>query len=84
MSSPAGVGETGRGPLERSTSRAPHDPLEQRDLLADRRLRVPEGPRRAAERALARDGVERGEVAHLDAEPTIKVSHQLQNYSELR
>jgi hypothetical protein len=36
-----------------------------------------------AERTLAGDGVEGGEMAHLDAEPTIRVSHQLQNYSEL-
>ena len=61
----------------------PDDPLEQRDLLADRRLRVAEGPGRAAERALARDGVERREVTYLDAEPTIRISHRHQNYSEL-
>jgi hypothetical protein len=60
------------------------DPLEQRDLLADRRLGVAERPRRAAERALAGDGVERGEMPDLDPEPTIRVSHQLKNYSELR
>jgi hypothetical protein len=63
----------------------PHadDPLEQRHLLADRRLRIAERPGRAAERALARDGVERREVTYLDAEPTIRISHQHQNYSEL-
>ena len=59
------------------------DPLEQRDLLADGRLGVPEGPGRAAERALAGDGIERREMTYLDAEPTIRISHRQQNYSEL-
>jgi hypothetical protein len=60
----------------------PDDPLEQRELLADRRLRVAESSRRGAERALAGDRIERGEMANLDAEPTIRISHQHQNYSE--
>jgi hypothetical protein len=60
------------------------DPLEQRELLADRRLRVAESPGRPAERALAGDRIECGEVAYLDAEPTIRISHQHQQYSELR
>ena len=81
----AGRGQRDRARAARALDQPrPDDPLEQRDLLADRRLRVAERPRRAAERALAGDGVERGEMAHLDAEPTIRVSHQHQNYSELR
>jgi hypothetical protein len=78
-----GVSETGRGARALDQPR-PHDPLEQRDLLADRGLRVAERPRGAAERALAGDGVERGQMADLDPEPTIRISHQLENYSELR
>ncbi len=49
------------------------DPLERRDLLAHRRLRVAEPLGRAAERALARDRVERGEMPHLDPEPLIRL-----------
>jgi hypothetical protein len=47
------------------------DPLELSDLLADRRLRVPELARCAAERARARDGFQRREMAQLDAQPVI-------------
>ncbi len=43
------------------------DPLEGRDLLAHRGLRVPEPRRGAGEGSLARDGLERRKVAHLDA-----------------
>ncbi len=49
------------------------DPLEGRDLLADRRLGVAERDRRAAERRLTRDGLQRDQVAKLDPEPTIRV-----------
>ena len=45
--------------------------LERGDLLADRRLRVAERLRRAAERAVLGDGLERDEMAQLDAEETI-------------
>ena len=80
----AGGGQRDRARAARALHE-PHadDPLEQRDLLADGRLRVAEGPGRAAERALAGDGVERREMTHLDAEPTIRISHRQQNYSEL-
>ena len=47
------------------------DALERRDLLADRRLRVAELRGGAAERAGARDGLERREVPDLDAEPVV-------------
>ena len=47
------------------------DPLERRDLLADRRLRVAEAARGAAERALLRKRLQRREMAQLDAEPAI-------------
>ena len=49
----------------------PHRPLERPDLLGDRRLRVPEARRRPAEGALAGDRAQGGEVADLDAEPSI-------------
>ena len=80
----AGGGQRDRARAARALHE-PHadDPLEQRDLLADGRLRVAEGPGRAAERALAGDGIERREMTHLDAEPTIRISHRQQNYSEL-
>ena len=45
--------------------------LEHRDLLADRRLRVPEPAGRGCERAGLDDRLERGEVAKLDAEQPI-------------
>ena len=44
--------------------------LERRDLLADRRLRVAEHGAGAAERALAGDRLECGEVPELDPRPT--------------
>jgi hypothetical protein len=43
--------------------------LEDRDLLADRRLREAEARGGAAERALTRDRPQRGEVTELDAGP---------------
>ena len=49
----------------------PDDPLELRDLLADRRLRVAELARRSAERARARDGLQSREMAQIDAQPII-------------
>ncbi len=42
------------------------DPLERGDLLADRRLRIPESRRGLAERALARDRFQSQEVPQLD------------------
>ena len=45
------------------------DPLERRDLLAHRRLGVAELERGTSEGARAGDGLERGKMAELDAEP---------------
>ena len=70
----AGLGERdgprAAGPLD---ERLADDPLERRDLLADRRLRVSEPVGGASEGSLARDCVERGEMANLDAEPLIRL-----------
>ena len=49
----------------------PDDALECRDLLAHRRLGVAELGGGTPERAGARDRLERGQVAHLDAEPAL-------------
>ena len=57
------------GPLDELLA---DDPLERRDLLADRRLRVAEPLGRASERALARERLQGGEVPELDAEPSIR------------
>ena len=46
-------------------------PLERGDLLADRRLRVPEPGARAVEGALLGHRLERGEVPELDPEPAV-------------
>ena len=78
-SRPASVIATGpraAGPLDELLA---DDPLERGDLLADGRLRVAEPARRAAERALLRHRLQRGEVPQLDAEPTIRFHnrHQL-------
>ena len=48
------------------------DPLERRDLLADRGLGVAEPFGRAPERALRGERLERGEVPQLDPEPIIR------------
>ena len=80
----AGLGERD-GPRTAGAldERLADDPLERRDLLADGRLRVAEPLRGAAERALARDRVERGEVANLDAEPLIRLSDRCHEYLDL-
>ena len=49
------------------------DPLEGRDLLADRRLRVAEPLGGSPEGAFLGDRAQGGEVAELDAEPTISI-----------
>ena len=64
----AGLGERDGSRSSRPLDeRLADDLLERRDLLADGRLRVPEPLGGPSERALARDRVERSEVAHLDA-----------------
>ena len=69
---PARLGQRDRpraaGPLDQ-----PHadDALERRDLLRDRRLRVPELLGGPPERALVRDRLERDEMAKIEPEPAI-------------
>jgi hypothetical protein len=61
------------------------DSFECEDLAADGRLRVPEGRRGRAERALARNGLERCEMAQLDAVPPrlqTRRSHEQDGWSE--
>ncbi len=48
------------------------DPFECLDLLADRGLRIAELLRGATERAFFRHRLQSGEVADLDAEPSIR------------
>ena len=49
----------------------PDDPLERRDLLGDRGLRVAELLRGLSERSLVRDRLQRDEVAKIEPEPAI-------------
>ena len=51
------------------------DPLERRDLLADRRLRVAQPVGGAPERALVGDRIERHEVAEFEV-PELRHEHQ--------
>ena len=67
-------GARAAGPLD---ERLADDLLERRDLLADGRLRVAEPLGGAAERSLARNRAERGEVAQLDPEPLIRLSNRM-------
>ena len=71
-SSPASVSET-FGALRVLDELLADDPLEGRDLLADRGLRVAERDGGATERRLTGDGLQRDQVAKLDAEPTIRI-----------
>ena len=82
-SRPASVSETGARAARALDEPLADDPLERRDLLADRRLRVAEPFRRAAERALVRERLQRCEVADLDAEPTIRFHDRFQLYIHL-
>ena len=54
----------------------PDRPLESSDLLADRGLHVAQPVGRAAERALAGNGVERCQVPQLDAHPSVACVHE--------
>ncbi len=65
-----GQGDAARaaGPVDEPLA---DDALELRDLLADRRLRVAELAGGGAERAVAGDRLERGEMAQLDSQPRI-------------
>ncbi len=73
-----GLGQRDRsrppGPLDELLA---DDALERCDLLADRRLRVPELAGRAAERALGLERVESGQMAQLDAEPGVGTGFDL-------
>ena len=70
-SSPASVIEIGARAAGALDELLADDPLERRDLLAHRRLRVAELEGGAPERARAGDGLERRQVAQLDAEPAL-------------
>ena len=59
------------------------DLLERLDLLADRRLRVAEPLRGAAERPLGGDGLQRGEMPQFDSEPAIRFHDRDQQYHDL-
>ena len=59
------------------------DPLQGRDLLADRRLGVAEPFRGPSERAGRGDRLEGGEVPQLDAEPTIRFHNENKQYHDL-
>ncbi len=61
-------------PLEQAH---PGRALQRRDLHAHGRLRVAELLCGARERARDGDGFERGEVAHLDAEQSMRLFHHL-------
>ena len=63
------------GPLDEAL---PDDPLEGRDLLADRGLGVAEARRGTAERALARNRFESDQMPQLDAQPTIRFHNRNQ------
>ena len=58
-------------------------PLEGRDLLADRRLRVSQGGRRPPERAVLGDRLERGQVPQLDSQPLIRFHDGNHRYVDL-
>ncbi len=71
---PAGLGQRDRPRAARALDQLlADDPLERRDLLADRRLGVAELDRGAPERALGLDGVERSQMAQLDPEPVVEL-----------
>ena len=78
----------GLGQLDRARSgRARHerhadDPLERPQLLADSRLRVAELRGGAAHRTLARDRLERGEVAEFEPGPFRKRADNSRSYPE--
>ena len=72
----AGLGQRDAAAALRPLHQPVADPsLEDRDLLADRRLGEPEMGRGRPERALAGDRPQRCEVAQLDAGPRAKCSN---------
>ena len=79
----AGVGQLdGAGSARADDELLSDDPLERRDLLADRRLHVAEPRGGTAKRALLGNSRERGQVANLDAGGVIDDhGHQQRNRS---
>ena len=72
----AGVGRHDRPPAAGALEQAHAGcPLQRRHLHAHRRLRVSELLRGARKRAGDRDGLERGQVADLDAEQSMRLFH---------
>ena len=66
----AGIGQRERPRSARAVDQAlPRQVLECRDLMADRRLHVPEARRSTAERPLTRNRVQRHEVSQLHSRP---------------
>ena len=64
------LGELDRAPSRRARhERHADDPLERLQLLADGRLRIAQADGRAADRSLARDRLERGEMAQIETGP---------------
>ena len=76
----AGLGQRDRlrspRPLDQALA---DDPLEHRDLLAHGGLRVAEARRSAAERALARDGLEGDQMPQFDPQPAIRFHNRSQS-----
>ena len=79
---PASVSSTARIPGRARHERHADDPLERPQLLADRRLRVAEPHGGAAHRTLARDRLERGEVAQIEPGPFRKSADDSRSYPE--
>ena len=80
---PAGLGQRyGSRPARPLEQPLADDPLKGLDLLADRRLRIAERLRGAAEGALARDSLERGQMPHLDPQPPLRRSIRFHDRTE--
>jgi hypothetical protein len=79
----AGLGQLGRA-ASRGTAheRDADDPFEGLQLLADGRLRVAQADGSAADRPVARDRLERGEMAQIEARPFRKSGDGSRSYPE--
>ena len=76
---PASVSEIGLRAARPLDEALADDALEHCDLLADRRLRVAEPLRRAAERAFLGDGLERDQMPQLETHPFISLHNGVQH-----
>jgi hypothetical protein len=80
----AGFGQRDRpratGPLQEPRA---YEPLERRDLLRDRGLRVAEGLRGPPERPFLRNSLKRRQMAKLDPEPLIVSANGLHRETDL-